>query len=140
MNVSGTKYKGGLNFLYFLKPSITYSNPKLFSIGLMYIGRPGSYILHYPVYSSRWNSDAKAYEPIYSQLEETQNGSYNRLDLSMSKYMTFKACALTLYLSINNILNTKNETNELYYCSDYSSIYKKYHSLRTWYLGMVLTF
>lgn len=140
VNVSGTKYKGGHNFLYFLKPSITYSNPKLFSIGLMYIGRPGSYILHYPVYSSRWNSDAKAYEPIYSQLEETQNGSYNRLDLSMSKYMTFKACALTLYLSINNILNTKNETNELYYCSDYSSIYKKYHSLRTWYLGMVLTF
>lgn len=139
-NVGEVKYNGSHNFAYFLKPSITYNNPKLFSIGLMYIGRPGSSFLHYPICSSHWNPEAKAYEPIYGQLEEARNGTYNRLDLSMSKYMSFKKCALTIYLSINNILNTKNETNELYYNIDYSENYKKHHSLRTWYSGIVFSF
>lgn len=140
VNVDGTKYKGSHNFSYFLKPSIAYNNPKFLSIGLMYIGRPGSYILHYPIISSRWNSEAKDYEPVYSQLDEFQKGAYNRMDLSMSKYLSFKKCALTIYLSINNLLNIKNDTNELHYFSDYSGIYKKYHSLRTWYFGIVLAF
>ena len=92
VNVSGTKYKGGHNFLYPLKPSITYSNPKLFSIGLMYIGLPGSYILHYPVRSSCWNSEAKAYEPIYSQLEEFQKEAYNKLDSYIKIYNLQNLC------------------------------------------------
>lgn len=140
VNIGNTTYNGSHNFAYFLKPSITYNNPKLISIGLMYIGRPGSSFLHYPVSSSHWNPEAKAYEPIYGQLKEFQNGAYNRLDLSMSKYMNFKKCALTIYLSINNLLNTKNETSELYYNQDYSENYKKHLSLRTWYFGIVFAF
>lgn len=140
VNVGNSNYKGGYNFAYFLKPSVTYTNPKLFSIGLIYIGRPGSYILNYPVYSSQWNSDANAYEPTYGELEEYQLGTYNRLDLSMSKYMSFRNWSMTLYLSINNLLNTKNETNAVYYSKDYSDTYKKYHTLRTFYFGCVLGF
>lgn len=140
VNVGNSNYKGGYNFAYFLKPSVTYTNPKLFSIGLIYIGRPGSYILNYPVNSSQWNSDANAYEPTYGELEEYQLGTYNRLDLSMSKYMSFRNWSMTLYLSINNLLNTKNETNAVYYSNDYSDTYKKYHTLRTFYFGCVFTF
>ena len=140
INVDGIKYKGSHNFSYFLKPSITYNNPKLFSIGLMYIGRPECFVLNYSINSSHWNSEAKAYEPSYSQLEKIQNGAYNRLDLSLSKYIRFKNGSMTIHLSINNLLNTKNETNELYYYSDYSCVYKKYHSLRMWYFGIVYVF
>lgn len=140
VNVNGTTYKGSYHFAYFLKPSITYTHPKLFSLGLMYIGRPGSYVLDYPVRSSRWNPEAKAYEPMYGPLEEFQNNAYHRLDLSASKYMSFNKCALTLYFSINNLLNTKNETNAVYYNMDYSETYRKYHTLRTIYFGLVFSF
>ena len=140
VDVDGTKYKGTHDFTYFLKPSITYTNPKLLSVGLIYIGRPGSYLLYYPVTSSEWNSDANAYEPLYGSLDEFQCGPYNRLDLSMSKYMRFNKYALTIYLSINNILNTKNETNEIYYNLNYTANYRKYHTLRTFYFGFVISF
>ena len=106
----------------------------------MYIGRPGAYILNYPVKSSQWNPVANTYEPIYGGLEEYQLGAYNRLDLSMSKYMSFRNWSMTIYLSINNLLNTKNETNAVYYCKDYSDTYKKYHTLRTFYFGCVFAF
>ncbi len=140
VNVGGTIYKGSHDFVYFLKPSITYTNPKLLSVGLIYIGRPGSYFLNYKVISSTWNTEANAYEPTFGSLEESQNGSYNRFDLSMSKYMRFKKSALTVYLTVNNIFNTKNETNEIYYNTDYSSTYRKYYTLRTIYLGFVFLF
>lgn len=138
--IDDVKYKGGHHFAYFVKPSITYTNPKILSVGLSYIARPGSYILDYPVSSSVWNPDVNAYEPIYGPLEELQRGSYNRLDLSISKHMTFDKFALTIYLSINNILNTKNETNSIYYNADYSETYSKYHTLRTFYTGLVFSF
>ena len=140
VNVNGTTYKGSYHFAYFLKPSITYTHPKLFSLGLMYIGRPGSYVLDYPVRSSRWNPEANAYEPIYGSLEEFQHGAYHRLDLSASKYMNFNKCTLTLYFSINNLLNTKNKTNAVYYNMDYSETYRKYQTLRTIYFGLVFSF
>ena len=54
--------------------------------------------------------------------------------------MRFKKSALTVYLTVNNILNTKNETNEIYYNTDYSSTYRKYYTLRTIYLGFVFLF
>lgn len=140
VDVDGLSFKGTYNYGYFLKPSITYNNPKLFSVGLMYIGRPGSYILRYPVVSSSWNNEASAYEPYYSQLAEIQNGAYNRLDLSFSKYMIFNKCSLTIYLSINNLLNTKNETNDIFYSPDYANTYKEYFALRTFYFGGVISF
>lgn len=140
VDVDGVKYKGSHNFLYFLKPSIAYTAPQIFSIGISYIGRPGSYILDYPVYTSTWNPKANAYEPTYGSLEEIQRGAYDRLDLSMSKHMIFRKLALTIYLSINNILNTKNETNGIYYNTDYSETYNKYHTLRTFYAGLVFSF
>lgn len=140
VDVDGLVYRGGYNYGYFLKPSITYNNPKLFSVGLMYIGRPGTYLLRYPIVSSNWNNEANAYEPYYSQLTEIQNGAYNRLDLSFSKYMSFKKCSLTVYLTINNLLNTKNETNDIFYSPDYASTYKEYYPLRTFYFGFVFAF
>lgn len=50
--IEDRRYKGGYNYAYFLKPSITYTNPKLLSVGLSYITRPGSYVLNYPISSS----------------------------------------------------------------------------------------
>ena len=140
VDVDGLVYRGGYNYGYFLKPSITYNNPKLFSVGLMYIGRPGTYLLRYPIVSSNWNNEANAYEPYYSQLTEIQNGAYNRLDLSFSKYMSFRKCSLTVYLTINNLLNTKNETNDIFYSPDYANTYKEYYPLRTLYFGSVISF
>lgn len=138
--VNEIKYKGAYNYIYFLKPSITYSNPKILSVGVSYIGRPGGYILNYPVSSSKWNESANSYEPTYGTLEQIQREAYNRLDLSISKHMNLKEYTMTVYVSVNNILNIKNETNGIYYNSDYSQTYDKHHSLRIFYAGLILGF
>ena len=97
-------------------------------------------MINYPVISASWNDRAKAYEPYYGELSQKQMGPYNRLDLSMSKYMKLKRGSLTIYLSANNILNIKNKADEIYYNSDYSETYKLYYSLRTFYAGLVYSF
>lgn len=140
LHIGDKKFKGIYNYAYFLKPSITYSNPKLFTVGLSYIGRPGSYIINYPVISASWNDRAKAYEPHYGELSQKQMEPYNRLDLSMSKYMKLKRGSLTVYFSVNNILNIKNKADEVYYNFDYSENYNLYNSLRTFYAGLVYSF
>lgn len=134
------KYKGPSNFSYFLKPSLTYQNPKLFTISLLYIGRPGNYILEYPIINGIYDKELGHYRPNYcTQLHQLKKTPYNRFDINISKYHPFKKCALTAYFTLNNIFNTKNPSNRVFYNYDYSKVYEKYYTFRTLFWGVIFT-
>ncbi|MCF6269437.1 MAG: TonB-dependent receptor [Melioribacteraceae bacterium] len=136
--VFGKKYIGQKDFTYFIKTTLQYNNPKLFSIALTYIGRPGTF--YTPIIDSKFDEKTGYFEPIFSNnLFSSQYGSYNRFDISLSKYIKLKNNAIITFVSLNNIFNIKNESNDLYNF-DYSSEYFNYYQLRTIFFGIVWQF
>lgn len=132
------RFHGQSDLNYFVKSVFEYNNPKLFSISLSYIGRPGTY--YHNIIGSTFNEQLYAFEPIYSQnLYSEQYKSYNRVDFMASKYMRFKKNALTLFFSVNNIFDLKNETKDLY-SEDYREKHFDYFQRRSIYFGGVWYF
>jgi hypothetical protein len=133
--INNTSFRGEKDYNYFIKTSLNYNNPKLFSLTLAYIGRPGDY--YTPVAFSFFNNQTNLCQPIYSDdINSSQYRAYNRIDVSISRYFKFNKTALITFASLNNILNTKNESRVLYN-SDYTVIHFDNYALRTIYFGMV---
>ena len=63
-------------------------------------------------------------------------GPYHRLDLNVSRYFRFETWALTTFLSVNNLLNTRNQ-REVLYRADYRSYDFDFFQLRSIYFGLV---
>tara|TARA_B110000879_G_C11182781_1_gene519412 strand:- start:153 stop:2303 length:2151 start_codon:yes stop_codon:yes gene_type:complete len=138
VTIDNEEYKGQNDFNYLLKTTIQYNNPKLFLLALSYIARPGTY--YNPIINSTFDGNTNFYEPIFGDdLFSLQYNNYNRLDLSISKYIKFKNSALIPFASLNNILNRKNE-NQILYDSDYSTNRFNYFQLRTIYFGLTWQF
>lgn len=128
-------YPGSKDFNYLVKTNIQYNNPKLFSLALTYMSRPGTY--YNEITGSIFDSQTNFYKPIFSNdLYNLQYGNYNRFDISLSKYIRMRNNALITFISLNNILNTKNESNTLYNTS-YSKKDFDYFQFRTVYFGFV---
>jgi hypothetical protein len=128
-------HKGSNDFNYFVKSTIQYNNPKIFSLALTYIGRPGIY--YNEITGSTLNSQINVYEPNFSnELYSSQFGNYNRFDVSLSKYIKLKKNAIITFFSINNIFNTNNERTALYN-TDYSVKDFNFYQLRAIYFGAV---
>jgi hypothetical protein len=139
MNQTGktnnTRFKGEKDFNYFLKTSLNYNNPKVFSLTLSYLARPGDY--YTPVAFSFFNNQTNLYQPIFSNnINSSQYRAYNRIDVSISRYFKFNKTALITFASLNNILNTKNESRVLYN-SDYTETHFDNYALKTIYFGIV---
>lgn len=133
--ISNEKYNGARDFNYLIKSAIQYSNPKLFTLALTYLGRPGTF--YNDIIGSELDNQTNFYIPTFSnELYNAQYSNYNRFDISWSKYIRLKKNALITYASVNNIFNTKNEREALYN-TDYSSKYFDYYQLRTIYFGLV---
>lgn len=133
--INNTGFRGEKDYNYFIKTSLNYNNPKTFSMSLSYIGRPGDY--YTAVESSLFDSASNYYQPIYSNtINGRQSKSYNRLDLSINRYFKFKKSALITFVSINNILNTNNESDVIYNL-DYTQTHFNNYQLRTFYFGVV---
>ncbi|HZJ73950.1 MAG TPA: hypothetical protein VFC87_04025, partial [Perlabentimonas sp.] len=66
----------------------------------------------------------------------SQYGNYNRFDISFSKYIRRRKNALVAFASLNNIFDTKNESEALYN-EDYTAKYFDYYQFRTMYFGLV---
>ena len=138
VTIDNEEYKGQNDFDYLLKTTIQYNNPKLFLLALSYIARPGTY--YNPIINSNFDGNTNFYEPIFGDdLFSLQYNNYNRLDLSISKYIKFKNSALIPFASLNNILNRKNE-NQILYDSDYSTNRFNYFQFRTIYFGLTWQF
>ena len=129
-------YRGPENLAWFIKSSIEYSNPELFTIALSYTTRPGT--LYSSVSGSAFIHETGTYMPLYSDWYDTGYPAYHRLDLTLNKYIPLGRCALTLYLSVNNLLDTKNPAKILYN-TDYTSRSYLYLQRRSFYFGLVFT-
>jgi len=135
IEIDNKKYRGQKDFNYLIKTTLQYNNPKLYSLALFYIGRPGTSFN--PVIGSTFDDKTGFYKPNFSSdLFSLQYKSYNRLDLNLSKYIRFKKTTLVVFASINNILNFKNERKVLYNV-DYSAKHFDYFQFRTIYFGAV---
>lgn len=118
-------YKGPKNFNYLIKTTLQCNNPKLFSLSLSYIGRPGTSFN--PIIGATFDINTGFNKPNFStDLFSAHYKSYNRLDLSFNKYMRLKKNALVVFVSLNNILNFKNE-REVLYNIDYSAKHFNYY-------------
>ncbi|MDC9722645.1 MAG: carboxypeptidase-like regulatory domain-containing protein [Urechidicola sp.] len=136
MRIFENDYHGSKDFNYLVKTTVQYNNPKLFSLALTYMSRPGSY--YNEITGSTFDNQTNFYKPIFSNdLYNKQYGNYNRFDISLSKYIRIKNNALITFISLNNIFNTKNESNTLYN-SSYSKKDFDYYQFRTVYFGLVL--
>lgn len=135
MKIYNKEYPGPKNFNYFLKSTIQYNNPKLLSLALSYTNRPGVY--YNDITGGSLDPETNFYEPLFSDdLYSSQYNNYQRLDINLSKYIRMQENALIAYVSLNNVLNNKNEKNALYN-SDYSYKFFKYYQFRTIYFGLV---
>jgi len=135
MRIFENDYHGSKDFNYLVKTTIQYNNPKLFSLALTYLSRPGTY--YNDIIGSTFDSQTSFYEPIFSDdLYNKQYENYNRFDISLSKYIRIKNNALITFISLNNIFNTKNESNTLHN-SSYSKKEFDYFQFRTVYFGFV---
>lgn len=133
--VYGKSFASDKSLNYFVKTSITYQNPKLFSTSLTYIGRPGTY--YTPVLSAYYDSLTQFYRPVYNeQLYSNQLGNYNRFDISLSRYISLNKASLICFFSVNNIFNTKNESN-IIYSQNYTQSSPDYYQRRIWFFGIV---
>jgi hypothetical protein len=133
--INNNSYRGEKDYNYFIKTSFNYNDPKIFSLSLSYLSRPGDY--YTPVELSVFNSQTNFYQPVFSNnINGSQCKAYNRLDLSINRYFKFKNTALITFASINNVLNTKNES-EVLYNKDYTQIHFNNYQLRTVYFGIV---
>ncbi len=135
LTINNFDYHGTNDFNYLIKSSLQYNNPKLFTCALTYISRPGTY--YTPVTGSEFNNTTDFYRPIFStELYDAQFSNYNRLDISLSKYIKLKKDAVITFISLTNVFNTKNESSVLYNL-DYSNNHFNFYQLRTIYFGFV---
>jgi len=136
MEINNKAYKGPKDFNYLVKTTIQYFNPKLFSLSLAYIGRPGTF--YTPIVNSTLDYQTDFYKPVFSQnLYSSQYGNYNRIDVSLSRYFKLKNNnAFIAFISLNNVLNNKNE-RQIFYTTNYPAHHFNYYQLRIVYFGIV---
>jgi hypothetical protein len=128
-------YHGFKDFNYLIKTTLQYFNPKIFTLSLTFISRPGMY--YNQITGAVFDNQTNFYEPVFSNdLFNLQYGNYNCLNIGFSKYIRLKHNAVIIFASLNNIFNTKNE-NQVQYNFDYSLKHYEYYQLRSIYFGMV---
>jgi hypothetical protein len=132
--INNTSFRGEKDYNYFIKTSLNYNNPKLFSLTLSYLTRPGDY--YTPVTTSFYDIQTNYFQPVFSNnINSSHYKAYNRIDVSINRYIKFDKTALILFSSINNILNTKNQS-EVLFNSDYTKTHFFNYELRTIYFGL----
>lgn len=95
--------------------------------------------LYTPVTSSIYNPLPNFYEPVYSDNINSQRfNAYNTVNVSFSKMFKVLNGSLISFVSVNNVLNSKNQRN-LEYRGDYSQSTYDYYQKRTIYFGCVLS-
>ncbi|MDR2811447.1 MAG: TonB-dependent receptor [Tannerellaceae bacterium] len=122
---------------YFIKAYLSYYPKKAGTFSLSFLSRPGLY--YTPVIRSEAN-EAGIYKPLYGDYNRNKYSGYSRLDFSYNKVFTLKASHLILFLTINNLLDTKNERTVMHN-DDYSSVIGyKYYNRRSFYAGVQFRF
>jgi len=132
--LNGKSYTGDPSLKYFVKTTLNYTNPKLFNLAITYVTRPGLYYSR--IDSSYLVNELNLYFPVYTDINNVQYKSYNNISLTLTRYFSLKKSALILFLSLNNLLNTKNQ-NQVLYNTNFSTKSFDYYQLRSIYFGFV---
>lgn len=134
LNYRGETSRASNDLKYFIKGSLSYYK-KGWNLAISSTTRPGTY--YTDVVSSIFNSEAMAYEPIFSDLfNSKQLDNYFRVDISINKSLDIGKNKLVSFLSINNVFNRNNERN-IVYNTDYSKIYSEFFPGVMLYFGVV---
>ncbi|WP_168196238.1 TonB-dependent receptor plug domain-containing protein [Echinicola soli] len=135
IKIGKESYHGPKDLNYLIKAALKYNNPDLFSMSLIYNKRPGTYYTE--VAGATLDNQSGFYRPMFSvDLFNEQYGSYGRLDIGVSKYMSLGKNALIAFASLNNVFNTRNERTAQYN-QNYSIKHFDYYQLRTVYIGLI---
>jgi len=138
LRIGDKKYHGSSDLNYYIKSVIEYNNTDLFSASLSYTGRPGTY--YHTVTSTQYNNELDVYKPLFQDdLYSSQYGNYNRVDLTINKYIPLKKTALAVFLSVNNLFDIKNQKKVLYN-KNYTERSYDYYQRRSLYFGGVWYF
>lgn len=135
VKINGADYSGERDLNYFVKSSISYNNLRIANISLTYITRPGTRYTR--IIASEFDPATNFYVPEFSNsLNGNTREAYHNLNFSVNKVIPIKENNFIAFLSVNNILNTRNEERKLYF-RDYSDSEKDFFQLRTVYFGFV---
>lgn len=135
IRINEKQYRGPKNFNYFFKANLQYHQPKSFTFTLNFTSRPGNYFT--PIKNATFNQEVNFYEPIYNtNMLSQQFSSYSRFDFSINKFIKFKKQALITFITINNLLNKRNQKH-ISYISNYTSFDFTNYALRSIYFGTV---
>lgn len=129
-------FKGNYDMLYFVKASLLYNHPKLASIALTYITRPGS--PYTAIVGGVRDTPVAAYRPMFStHINGLNYRAYHRLDISCSRYFKLNnQHALVAFLTLNNVLDTRNQ-QQIQHNFNYTSTHFDFYQLRTLFFGLV---
>ncbi len=135
---NGSKWYNSSNRMdYFIKAFISYYHKKTGTVSLSCLIRPGLY--YSPIVGAEKN-EIGAYKPIYGDYNEKQYSGYCSVDITYNKVITLKSSNLIFFLTVNNILDIKNEST-IMFSEDYSTkIGYKYYNRRSIYTGIQLHF
>jgi hypothetical protein len=102
------------------------------------VARPGTY--YTPITGAGYNHHYNIYQPHYATDKYTsQYNNYNRVDISINRYIKLKRYAIVAFATINNLLNRKNQSSA-YYNRDYTTRLFNHYQYRTIYFGVVWQF
>lgn len=130
-----SNYRGENDLNYFLKAMLEFNHPELFSAAISYQGRPGKYFT--PIVAGQWMATQELFQPIFdNEFNSTQFGNYHNLSFSVNRYFRKDKTGIIAFLSVNNLLNTKNQQSPIY-LEDYSTYTFNYYQQRSIYFGLV---
>ncbi|SHI49898.1 hypothetical protein SAMN05443429_10257 [Cruoricaptor ignavus] len=131
---NNTKFNTSNNLKYFIKAQIVYNNPKYVTVSLSLIKRPGNFITS--VSNAIWVPTLQVFQPEFDNINGFELNNYNKIDFSVNKvFRTGNSNSLITFLSINNILNNKNEMSQ-YYNTNYASRFYNFYQQRVFYFGL----
>lgn len=135
IRVNNTFVNAADDLNYFVKGTLSYTNPKYVNVALSYIGRSGTRFT--PIETSTFNTNANAFSPTYSNGVNSESlNAYNSINVTLNKVFKVKDNTLISYFSVNNILDSENQRSRLY-SEDYSTFTFDYLQPFTMYFGVM---
>ncbi|BDD12305.1 hypothetical protein FUAX_47370 (plasmid) [Fulvitalea axinellae] len=122
----------------FVKFGFDFQDPRLFSFGLNWQYRQGSY--YTMIDGASFDPEKGGYIPSFSsEINGEQFGDYQTLNISANKLIPIGKQTIIVYITASNILDNKNEW-EWRYTENYSDKSPAHYQRRTLYLGVVFKF
>jgi hypothetical protein len=134
-NERGETWLAENNLNWFVKFALRYEHPKVASLALSWIGRPGE--RYTPLEGGvAVNGLEGVWQPVFSNsINSSVYPAYHNISLSLSRYTPFRGGSLVLFANVNNLFNFRNPRNWLF-SSDFQQQTYQYFQLRTVYFGL----